>query len=128
MLRSLYFDCFTSINGPYEDALFHFKPAAEREWHINPLSLHPSRSRLWVYEPVHKLVFIVFFQSYNYVEAVKTLPTNFSPEEISPIIRRINPRLCGQIRSIFIVLSDDLYRPRGDRSANARLRLNVLID
>ena len=25
--------------------------------------------------------------------------------------------MCGQIRSIFIVLSDDLYRPRGDRSA-----------
>ena len=49
--------------------------------------------------------------SFNYVEAVKTLPTNFSDAEVAPIIRRINPKLRGQIRSLFVVLSDDLYRP-----------------
>ena len=52
---------------------------------------------------------------YNYIEAVQTLPTNFSSAEILPIINRINPRLVGQIRSLFIVLSDDLYQPRGPK-------------
>ena len=50
---------------------------------------------------------------FNYVEAVRALPANFTPEEINPIIRRINPKLCGQIRSIFIIISDDQYKPRG---------------
>lgn len=49
-------------------------------------------------------------QSYNYVEAVKTLPTNFPAGEINPIIRRVNPKLLGQIRSIFIAITDDQYR------------------
>ena len=50
-------------------------------------------------------------QIYNYVEAVKTLPTNLPDSELIPIIRRINPKLRGQIRSLFIILSDDLYKP-----------------
>ena len=59
------------------------------------------------------------FQVFNYVEAVKNLPTNFSNAEITPIINRINPRLVGQIKSLFIVLSDDLYRPRGPPQSSA---------
>ena len=47
---------------------------------------------------------------FNYVEAVQKLPCKFSPAEIDPITRRVNPKLAGQIRSIFIVLSDDIYR------------------
>lgn len=53
-------------------------------------------------------------KSYNYVEAVTTLPINFPASEVASIVRRINPRLQGQIRSIFIVLSDDQYRPHGN--------------
>ena len=51
-------------------------------------------------------------QVYNYVEAVKSLPTNFSSAEVEPILKRINPKLSGQIRSLFICLSDDLFRKR----------------
>ena len=47
---------------------------------------------------------------YNFVEACKNLPSNFSSAEMTPILRRINPDLKGQIRSLFIVLSDDLFR------------------
>ena len=47
---------------------------------------------------------------FNYIDAVQSLPTNFSASEVAPIIRRINPRLFGQIKSIFVVLSDDLYQ------------------
>ena len=61
-------------------------------------------------------------QVYNYIEAVKTLPTNFTPAEVSPIIRRINPRLVGQIKAIFIVLSDDLYKQRGPKPRGPPVR------
>ena len=47
---------------------------------------------------------------YHYVEAVKALPCNFTMAEITPFMRRINPELMGQIRSLFVVLSDDQFR------------------
>ena len=55
---------------------------------------------------------------FNYVEAVRKLPCTFSQADLDPIIRRINPNLLGQIRSIFIVISDDQYKKRvfGSRS------------
>ena len=56
-------------------------------------------------------------QIYNYVEAVKTLPCSFSPSEIEPIVRRINPKLAGQVRSIFVVLSDDSIKKRQAQGA-----------
>ena len=46
----------------------------------------------------------------KYVEAVQNLPCNFTNEEVLPIIRRINPKLLGQVRSLFVVLSDDMFR------------------
>ena len=56
-------------------------------------------------------------QSYNYVEAVKTLPCSFSASELEPIVRRINPKLLGQIRSIFVILTDDMYKKRAPPAA-----------
>ena len=38
---------------------------------------------------------------YNYVEAVRKLPCNFSSDEITPILRRINPELAGQVVLLF---------------------------
>ena len=38
-----------------------------------------------------------------------SFPTNFSASEVEPILRRINPKLAGQIRSLFICLSDDQF-------------------
>ena len=49
-------------------------------------------------------------RSYHYVDAVKNLPCNFTMAEITPFMRRINPELMGQIRSLFVVLSDDQFR------------------
>ena len=49
-------------------------------------------------------------KSFNYVEAVLKLPTNFSPEEIDPIIKRINPGMVGRIRSTFIIITDDRFK------------------
>ena len=64
-------------------------------------------------------------RSYNFVEAAKTFPSNFTASELDPILKRINPKLSGKLRSIFIVLSDDVYqkksrdRVRGDRGERA---------
>jgi hypothetical protein len=49
---------------------------------------------------------------FNYVEACRQLPTNFAQTDLDPIIRRINPRLRGSIKSTFIVISDDQFMPR----------------
>ena len=50
--------------------------------------------------------------SFNYAEAVQKLPCSFSASEIDPIVSRINPRLLGQVRSIFVVISDDQVRKK----------------
>ena len=47
---------------------------------------------------------------FNFVEAVKTLPCNFTPSELEPITRRVNSKLLGQVRSTFVILSDDQLR------------------
>ena len=36
-------------------------------------------------------------KTYNYVEAVRKLPCNFTSAEVNPILRRINPELAGQV-------------------------------
>lgn len=56
---------------------------------------------------------------FTYVEAVTKLPTNFTPSELEPIMRRINPELYGKIRSLFVVLHDDQFKmrpPAGQRA------------
>ena len=45
-------------------------------------------------------------QSYNFVEAVRALPVNFSEAELDPVVRRINPKLAGQV---VIILSSALF-------------------
>ena len=49
-------------------------------------------------------------KTYNYVEAVQTLPCNFTSDEVAPIIRRLNPKLLGKVRALFVVLSDDAFQ------------------
>lgn len=57
--------------------------------------------------------------TFNYVEAVKKLPCSFDPTEIDPIISRINPKLLGQIRSIFIVITDDQFKKKMPKASGA---------
>ena len=55
-------------------------------------------------------------KTYNYIDAVKSLPTNFTDSELDFIFQKVNPKLCGQLRSIFICLSDDVFRKKKIRS------------
>ena len=47
---------------------------------------------------------------YNFLEAIKTFPTNFSPEEIKVIMSRVNPRLYSRLRELFVVIDDDMEK------------------
>jgi hypothetical protein len=55
---------------------------------------------------------------YNYIEACRSLPTTFSAADLAPILRRINPRLKGSIRSTFFILSDDQLQKSGQPSSD----------
>lgn len=60
-------------------------------------------------------------RTFTYMEAIRSLPTNFSTAETKPILERIDPQFKGRLRSIFVVLSDDHYegRPRGRRDGRS---------
>ena len=49
-------------------------------------------------------------KTYNYIEAIKYFPTNFSDSELEPILERISPKLKGKLRQIFGVIDDDMLR------------------
>lgn len=49
-------------------------------------------------------------QSYNFIEAIRTLPVNFTQDELSQIIRTVSPKLYGKLRSLFNVISDDMVK------------------
>ena len=46
--------------------------------------------------------------SYNFIEAVQKFPVNFSKEEIGDLTNRAAQKFPGKLRSLFIVLSDDM--------------------
>ena len=49
---------------------------------------------------------------FNFVQAVTRLPCQFAPSDLEAIARRINPDLLGKVRSLFVVLSDDMVKKR----------------
>ena len=51
-------------------------------------------------------------QSYNFIEAVSTLPSSFTETEIDELLNRISPKLHGSLKSILVVVSDDMLKSR----------------
>ena len=51
-------------------------------------------------------------RTYTFVDAVKAHPTNFGGEDLDFIMKKVNSRLQGQLRSLFIVLPDDVFKKR----------------
>ena len=49
-------------------------------------------------------------QSFTFIEAVTKLPTNFSQDEIDGLLKRISSRLHSNLRSLFIVLNEDMVK------------------
>ena len=48
--------------------------------------------------------------TFNFIEAISKLPTNFDQDEIDGLLKRISPRLHGQLQSLFVVISDDMIK------------------
>lgn len=51
-------------------------------------------------------------RTFNYIDAIKSLPTNFPKSDLTPILEKINMKLRGQLRSLFVVISDDMLPSR----------------
>ena len=54
---------------------------------------------------------------YNFIEAVKILPTNFTESELDFIFKKVSLKFSGKLRSLFICLSDDEFKRRKDGKA-----------
>ena len=59
-------------------------------------------------------------QTYNFIEAITSLPTSFSNDEISELLKRISPKLHGSLKPLLVVVSDDMVKksfpPKGKAS------------
>ena len=49
-------------------------------------------------------------QSFTFIEAVTKLPTSFSPSEIEDLLARTSPKLHGNLKSLLVVVSDDMLK------------------
>ena len=49
-------------------------------------------------------------QTFTFIDAVKKLPASFTPEETDTLLSRISPSLHGSLRSILVVVSDDMLK------------------
>ena len=53
-------------------------------------------------------------QTYTFIQAIRALPSNFNEPEREKIFREVSPKLYGKLRSIFVVINDDMVkRSRG---------------
>ena len=51
-------------------------------------------------------------QSYDFIQAIRVLPTNFTEAERETIIKRVSYKLFGKLRSLFTVISDDMVKKK----------------
>lgn len=61
-------------------------------------------------------------QTFSFIEAIKNLPTNFSTDELSTIAKQVPEKLFGQLRSLFVVISDDVIKKRSFKSGNTKAK------
>ena len=51
-------------------------------------------------------------QTYNFIEAVSTLPSSFTSAEVDDLLKRISPKLHGNLKALLVVVSDDMLKPK----------------
>ena len=51
-------------------------------------------------------------QTYNFIEAVTTLPASFTSDEVAELLKRISPKLHGRLKPLLVVVSDDMIKKR----------------
>ena len=67
--------------------------------------------------------------NFNFIEAITKLPTAFSPEEVDGLLKRVSPRLHGNLRPLLSVLSDDSVKKSrsGSTPKSSTRRVNPVI-
>ena len=50
--------------------------------------------------------------TFNFIDAVKKLPASFTRQEIENLMGRISPSLHGNLRSVLVVVSDDMLKKK----------------
>ena len=61
-------------------------------------------------------------KTFNFIDAIKSLPTNFTPEEYSVIGKQVSEKLFGKLRPIFVVISDDVIKRRNFKSRSGEAK------
>ena len=51
-------------------------------------------------------------RTFNFIQAIKTLPANFDSTELAAIAKQVDQSLYGQLRPLFVVISDDVLKKR----------------
>ena len=58
-------------------------------------------------------------RTFNFIEAISSLPTSFSSKEIEALLKRISPKLHGNLRSLFVVVNEDMLTKKFTKSKKA---------
>ena len=61
-------------------------------------------------------------QTFNFIEAVEKLPANFTPTEVEELLKRFSPKLHGSLKSLFVVVSDDMLKKPKPTSSTSSSR------
>lgn len=57
-------------------------------------------------------------KNFTFIEAVRRLPCNFTQDELKPLITKASKRFPGKLRSLFVILNDDMMSGEPARSKN----------
>ena len=55
-------------------------------------------------------------RTYHFIEAIKSLPVTFTKDELALIARQLSEKLVGQLRSLFVVISDDTCKKKKEKA------------
>lgn len=56
-------------------------------------------------------------KNFTFIEAVRRLPASFTPEELKPVLTKVGKRFSGKLRSLFVILDDDMLSSATLRSS-----------
>jgi len=59
-------------------------------------------------------------KTFTFIDAVKKLPVDFPPADLERVLRQASSQFPGQLRSLFVVLSDDQARSLTSKTRNPK--------
>ena len=62
--------------------------------------------------------------TFNFIEAISKLPTNFTQDETDGLLKRVSPSLHGSLKQKFVVISDDMLKRKVATKKKQKSRSN----